>query len=62
MTASSPSSPTAPQHTPCNEPTPGMTVQLFRVNIPVSDIERSAAVYAELLGTPGARVSPLEHE
>lgn len=34
---------------------------LFRVILPVQDIERAAAFYAAVLGTPGRRVSPGRH-
>lgn len=37
------------------------TVRLFRVIVPVEDIDRAAAFYAELLGAAGARVSPGRH-
>lgn len=36
-------------------------MKLFRVLLPVPDIDRAAAVYAELLGRPGTRVSPGRH-
>lgn len=35
--------------------------RLFRVILPVSDIDRAAAFYATLLGSAGARVSPGRH-
>ena len=35
--------------------------RLYRVILPVSDIERAAAVYADLLGDAGKRVSPGRH-
>jgi catechol 2,3-dioxygenase-like lactoylglutathione lyase family enzyme len=35
--------------------------QLFRVILPVADIERAAAFYAGVLGMPGKRVSPGRH-
>lgn len=35
--------------------------QLFRVILPVTDIERAAAFYAAVLGMPGQRVSPGRH-
>jgi catechol 2,3-dioxygenase-like lactoylglutathione lyase family enzyme len=35
--------------------------RLYRVILPVSDIERAAAVYSSLLGAPGERVSPGRH-
>ena len=34
---------------------------LFRVIVPVSDIEAAAAFYGEVLGAPGRRVSPGRH-
>jgi catechol 2,3-dioxygenase-like lactoylglutathione lyase family enzyme len=34
---------------------------LFRVILPVSDIERAAAFYGRVLGEPGRRVSPGRH-
>ncbi len=34
---------------------------LFRVILPVSDIEAAASTYAHLLGMPGTRVSPGRH-
>lgn len=34
---------------------------LFRVILPVGDIERAAAFYAAVLGAPGRRVSPGRH-
>lgn len=37
------------------------TPRLYRVIVPVSDIERAARFYGELLGTPGMRVSPGRH-
>jgi uncharacterized glyoxalase superfamily protein PhnB len=36
-------------------------VKLFRVILPVADIERAAIVYAKLLGSAGERVSPGRH-
>jgi len=36
-------------------------MKLYRVILPVRDIERAAAVYAGLLQTPGQRVSPGRH-
>jgi catechol 2,3-dioxygenase-like lactoylglutathione lyase family enzyme len=36
-------------------------VRLFRVILPVSDIERAATFYEQLLGVPGKRVSPGRH-
>ncbi|MEZ5294405.1 MAG: VOC family protein [Vicinamibacterales bacterium] len=35
--------------------------RLYRVILPVPDIERAAAFYGAVLGTPGARVSPGRH-
>jgi len=35
--------------------------RLYRVILPVSDIDRAAAIYAELLGQSGQRVSPGRH-
>jgi len=37
------------------------TPRLFRMIVPVSDIERAAQFYGELLGAPGMRVSPGRH-
>jgi predicted enzyme related to lactoylglutathione lyase len=37
------------------------TPHLFRVILPVSDIERAAAFYAAVLGSPGRRVSGGRH-
>lgn len=34
---------------------------LFRVILPVTDIDRAAAFYAAVLGSPGTRVSPGRH-
>jgi catechol 2,3-dioxygenase-like lactoylglutathione lyase family enzyme len=34
---------------------------LYRVILPVSDIERAAGFYAAVLGSPGRRVSPGRH-
>ena len=34
---------------------------LFRVIVPVGDIERAARFYSRLLGSPGRRVSPGRH-
>jgi catechol 2,3-dioxygenase-like lactoylglutathione lyase family enzyme len=36
-------------------------MRLYRVIVPVSDIERAAAYYEDLLGLPGRRVSPGRH-
>lgn len=38
-----------------------MTARLFRVILPVGDIERAAAFYREVFGEPGLRVSPGRH-
>ena len=38
-----------------------MTVRLYRVILPVSDIEQAAEFYARLLAVPGERVSPGRH-
>lgn len=38
-----------------------MNATLFRVIVPVSDIERAARFYAAILGKPGVRVSPGRH-
>lgn len=38
-----------------------MTAKLFRILQPVSDIDRAARFYSELLGTPGRRISPGRH-
>ena len=38
-----------------------MAVRLFRVILPVSDIEKAAAFYSKLFGMPGERVSPGRH-
>jgi predicted enzyme related to lactoylglutathione lyase len=35
--------------------------KLFRVILPVTDIERATKFYASVLGTPGERVSPGRH-
>lgn len=35
--------------------------RLFRVILPVTDIERAAAFYSRVLGRPGQRVSPGRH-
>jgi predicted enzyme related to lactoylglutathione lyase len=40
---------------------PIQTPRLHRVILPVPDIERAAAFYAEVFGTPGRRVSPGRH-
>lgn len=40
-----------------SQPPPDAGVaRLFRVTLPVEDVERAAAFYAQLLGTPGERV------
>ena len=36
-------------------------VHLFRVIVPVSDIEKAAVFFGKLLGDPGQRVSPGRH-
>lgn len=38
-----------------------MSARLYRVILPVSDIERAASFYAAVLGAPGVRVSPGRH-
>ena len=38
-----------------------MTPKLYRVILPVSDLEQAARVYSHLLGIPGERVSPGRH-
>jgi catechol 2,3-dioxygenase-like lactoylglutathione lyase family enzyme len=38
-----------------------MAVRIFRVIMPVADIERGAQFYGSLLGQPGFRVSPGRH-
>lgn len=38
-----------------------MTPRVFRVIVPVSDIDRAATFYAHLLDTPGERVSDNRH-
>ncbi len=38
-----------------------MSVQLFRVILPVADIQRASRFYAQVLGTPGQRVSDGRH-
>ena len=38
-----------------------MSAKLFRVILPVSDIERAASFYSAVLGAPGVRVSPGRH-
>ena len=37
------------------------TLRLFRVILPVDDLERAATFYATLLAEPGARISPGRH-
>jgi len=37
------------------------TIRLFRVILPVDDVESAARFYATLFGQPGARVSPGRH-
>lgn len=38
-----------------------MQAKLFRVILPVSDLELAATFYSAVLGTPGVRVSPGRH-
>jgi predicted enzyme related to lactoylglutathione lyase len=38
-----------------------MPPKLYRIILPVSDIEKAATFYAALLGIPGKRVSPGRH-
>src|SRR5581483_2572024 len=38
-----------------------MSARLFRVIVPVTDIDRAAALYAAVLAIPGRRVSPGRH-
>lgn len=38
-----------------------MNIKLYRVIVPVKDIERAAAFYSQLLDMPGMRVSPGRH-
>lgn len=38
-----------------------MAVRIFRVILPVDDIERAANFYSTVLDTPGTRVSPGRH-
>ena len=38
-----------------------MPLTLFRVIIPVPDIERAVAFYSQLLDTPGQRIAPGRH-
>lgn len=38
-----------------------MNAKLFRILLPVSDIEQAAGFYAAVLGSPGFRVSPGRH-
>lgn len=38
-----------------------MRPKLFRVILPVSDVERAARFYAAVLGAPGMRISPGRH-
>jgi len=37
------------------------TPRLYRVILPVADIERAAAFYGAVFGTPGQRISPGRH-
>lgn len=39
-----------------------MAAKLFRVTIPVSDIERATSFYGRLLHNPGKRISPARHD
>ncbi len=38
-----------------------MSVKLFRVIVPVSDIERATSFYSLVLGSPGERIAPTRH-
>lgn len=38
-----------------------MSARLFRVIVPVADVERAARFYGAVLGEPGRRVSPGRH-
>jgi predicted enzyme related to lactoylglutathione lyase len=38
-----------------------VSVRLYRTILPVSDVERAAAFYAEVFGSPGERVSGQRH-
>lgn len=38
-----------------------MTVRLYRVIVPVADIDRAQTFYSQLLALPGRRVSPGRH-
>ena len=38
-----------------------MTVKLYRVIVPVKDIEQAAKFYSQLLDMPGERISPGRH-
>lgn len=40
---------------------PHIVARLYRVILPVADIERAASFYGTVLGAPGARVSPGRH-
>jgi predicted enzyme related to lactoylglutathione lyase len=49
---------------PQTQPQPGSHPQgprLFRIILPVNDIDKAAAFYTRLLGFPGERVSPNRH-
>jgi len=36
-------------------------MKIFRILVPVSDIERAAAFYGKVLGAPGQRITPGRH-
>ena len=38
-----------------------MPAKLFRVVLPVPDVDRAARCYANLLDAPGQRISPTRH-
>jgi len=38
-----------------------MTPRIFRIILPVSDLDRAAGFYSAVLGSPGMRVSPGRH-
>lgn len=44
-----------------NDALQGVGPRLYRIILPVADIERAATIYAELLGIEGERVSPGRH-
>jgi catechol 2,3-dioxygenase-like lactoylglutathione lyase family enzyme len=48
-----------PSERPAREPT--MSMKLYRVILPVSDIARAERFYSALTGSPGERVSPGRH-